>query len=483
MFEAAPLYLPLAFSVLFLPYALNYCYLIWQSHRQPASNPLDNATIDGELPKVTVQLPMYREKFVAKRVIEACGRLDYPKEKLQILVCDDSDDETVQIVDSAVRELRESGLNIDVTRRKSREGFKAGALREALRKTEGEFIAIFDADSVPNSDFLKRCIPYLLRDQSLAFVEARLSHLNRNTNWVSRTVALAIDGYCFVELLGRYRGGLYFNMNGTSVMIRKRALEEEPWETDTITEDLDLAYRLQTRGWMGLYLPQLCVRSEVPPSYTIFKTQQFRWSKGYFQCLRKNWRRIIGDERASRIKKVMGLLHLSAYFFQLLLILNLFVAAATSLLVVFNEVVPWAPALEASYSIIMGMVALSPALMYYVGARKQNRIEYLGNLPALAFIALATAVSNSVAMLEGVFGSSGTFVRTQKYGLVDDPKSNRRSLEQFECGSTPKADLAISLLALIFSIPVFSRSPQLGLYLFAAGASWLYSALATKLGF
>jgi cellulose synthase/poly-beta-1,6-N-acetylglucosamine synthase-like glycosyltransferase len=481
--EALPAYIMLTFSVLFLPHALSYYYLVWQSYRRPAVNACDHAVIEGELPKVTVQLPMYREKFVARRVIEACARLDYPKEKLQVMVCDDSDDETVQIVDSAAVELRSRGFRIDVIRRKSREGFKAGALREALKKTEGEFVAIFDADSVPGPDFLRRCIPHLLYNQSLAFVEARLTHLNRNTNWLSRTVALAIDGYCLVELLGRYFSGLYFNMNGTSVVIRKKALEEEPWETDTITEDLDLAYRLQTRGWIGLYLPDLCVQSEVPPSYTIFKTQQFRWSKGYFQCLRKNWRRILRDERASPFKKVMGLLHLSAYLFQPLMTLSLFVAATTSLFMISDEIVSWAPTVGASYSIIMGMVALSPALMYYAAAQKQSKLEYMRNIPALAFIALATAVSNSIAILEGVFRSGGTFVRTEKYGLVDDLESKGGSRKRFERGSTPKADLAISLLAFLFSVWVFVRSPLLGLYLFAAGASWLYSTLATKLGF
>ncbi|MBI1878794.1 MAG: glycosyltransferase, partial [Chloroflexi bacterium] len=242
----------------------------------------------SKLPSVTVQLPIFNEALVVERLIDAIARLDYPAHLLQIQVLDDSTDETSEIALARVVEHRRLGLNIELLHRSDRTGFKAGALKNGLETATGEFIAIFDADFVPEPDFLKRTVPHLAANPQLGFVQTRWGHLNRHYSYLTATQALAMDGHFGVEQTARNRSGLMMGFNGTAGVWRRACIETAGgWQGDTIAEDLDLSYRAQLSGWSCLFLPDVVAPAEIPPQLAAFKRQQFRWAKGSIQCLKK----------------------------------------------------------------------------------------------------------------------------------------------------------------------------------------------------
>jgi hypothetical protein len=245
-------------------------------------------------PPVTVQLPVYQERHVVERLIDAAAAFDWPRERLQIQVLDDSNDETTALAGARVEHYRRQGLDIQLVRRPDRKGYKAGALAVGMTRAWGEFIAIFDADFVPPPDFLRRTIPPFLSQPALGLVQARWAHLNADYSLLTRAQSLALDGHFVVEQTARNRSGLLMNFNGTAGVWRRACIEASGgWSGDTISEDLDLSYRAQLGGWDCLYLPQVCAPAELPPQLAAFKRQQFRWAKGSIQCLRKLWRPIL----------------------------------------------------------------------------------------------------------------------------------------------------------------------------------------------
>src|ERR671930_1944350 len=241
----------------------------------------------AEWPSVTVQLPLYNERYVARRVLEAVGRLDYPRDRLEIQVLDDSTDDTRVIVAEAASQLRARGLTVVHLHRRERTGFKAGALAAGLKEARGEFLAIFDADAVPEPDFLRKTIPHFT-EAWLAVVQTRWGHLNREFSLLTVAQALGIDGHFAVEQSARFWGNLLLNFNGTAGVWRKAAIEDAGgWTHDTLTEDLDLSYRAQLRGWRIVYVSNLIAPAEVPVEMNAFKSQQHRWAKGSIQTARK----------------------------------------------------------------------------------------------------------------------------------------------------------------------------------------------------
>jgi cellulose synthase/poly-beta-1,6-N-acetylglucosamine synthase-like glycosyltransferase len=239
-------------------------------------------------PVVTVQLPVYNELYVVKRLIHAVARMDYPRGRLQVQVLDDSTDETTRLAQAGVAHYRARGLDIELVHRQDRQGFKAGALAHGLESAKGEFIAIFDADFVPPPDFLKQTIPHLVAEPRLAFVQTRWGHLNADYSALTRAQTIALDGHFVVEHLGRNRNGLLMNFNGTAGVWRREAIfAAGGWQSDTLTEDVDLSFRTQLAGWQALYLPDVEVPAELPPQMAAFKRQQARWATGAAQCLVK----------------------------------------------------------------------------------------------------------------------------------------------------------------------------------------------------
>ena len=260
-----------------------------------------------------MQLPIYNERNVAERVIRAAASMDYPRDRLEIQVLDDSVDETKQIIDRLVEKLAREGLDIKAIRREDRDGYKAGALANGTALARGEFLAVFDADFVPGPDFLRRALPPFLADAKIAFVQTRWGHLNRDENILTICLALGIDGHFLVEQPARAKSGLFMNFNGTAGVWRRQAIEDAGgWSSRTLTEDLDLSYRVLLAGWKPCYIEDVAVPSELPATITGAKSQQFRWAKGSIQTAMRNLPRVWRGPY-SLFEKIEAFLHLTNY--------------------------------------------------------------------------------------------------------------------------------------------------------------------------
>lgn len=366
---------------------------------------------DRSLPCVTVQVPLRNEQHVARRCLEAVAGLAWPRERLEIQVLDDSDDGTVAVVDGAVAELREAGVRITVLRRPTPAGYKAGALAAGLAVARGAYIAMFDADFVPAPDFLRQTLPYFLNDPALGMVQARWGHLNAETSLMTRVQALVLDAHFTVEHVAREHARWLTNFNGTAGVWRRAAIEDAGgWQTDTLTEDLDLSYRAQLRGWGVRYLPDVVVPAELPPLLSAFKAQQERWATGAFQCLRKLAGPLLRSPHLTPVQKVMGLLHLSGYANQPLLLLMILL---TLPMVLTNPTF-------ADFTIWLGALATVPSLLYVLGqvALYEDWLRRVWAYPVLVLMWMGMAWSLTLAACRGLLRWGGTFVRTPKYGLT-----------------------------------------------------------------
>ncbi len=315
----------LAASLGLLVYGLN-CYVMLLLFRKKAGATRDRQRAaeaewqlkhpsgdSSNLPRITTQLPLYNEYNVAERAIRAIASFDYPPDLHQIQILDDSDDETRALVDSVAQELGEKGLWIDVVRRERRHGYKAGALADAMPAAHGKFIAIFDSDFVPEPDFLKNLLPHF-RDERTGLVQARWTHLNRETSLLTRAQSVGIDGHFAIEQTARSANHLFLNFNGTAGIWRRTTIEDAGgWTADTLTEDLDLSYRAQLKGWHLEYVPHVTAPAELPETYSAFKSQQFRWAKGSIQTAMKLLPEILRSDRPV-FAKLQSILHLCHYF-------------------------------------------------------------------------------------------------------------------------------------------------------------------------
>jgi cellulose synthase/poly-beta-1,6-N-acetylglucosamine synthase-like glycosyltransferase len=367
-----------------------------------------------EWPMVTVQLPLYNEMYVARRLVEAVCRLDYPRERLEVQVLDDSTDETTEIVARVVEEQRRLGIDVRHLHRADRHGFKAGALAEGLRQARGELIAIFDADFVPRPDFLKSSVPHFA-DPGLGMVQGSWSHINRSYSLLTRAQAILLDGHFLIEHTARNRGGCFFNFNGTAGIWRRQAIEAAGgWQHDTLTEDLDLSYRAQLAGWRFLYLPDLAVPSELPVDVDGFKSQQYRWTKGSIQTGRKLLGKILQAPLPWRVK-LEAFLHLTNNVsYALMVVLAVLVFPA----MVIRRGTPWEELLWTDLPLFLA-ATVSVVIFYLVsqsaaGLGWRHQIRYL---PAVLGVGIGLSVNNARAVLSGLFHRGGTFHRTPKYRI------------------------------------------------------------------
>jgi len=388
----------------------------------------------SEWPRVTVQLPLYNELYVAERLIEAACRLDYPRDRLEIQVLDDSTDETRESVAAAVTRERARGVDVRQIRRAGRAGFKAGALAAGLERASGELIAVFDADFVPSPDFLRRTVPRF-SDPGVGMVQARWDHLNRDYSLLTRVQALLLDGHFRIEHAARNRGGCFFNFNGTAGIWRRCAIEGAGgWTADTLTEDLDLSYRAQLAGWRFLFLPELGVPSELPVDANGFKSQQHRWARGSVQTARKMLWRILRAPIPLRAK-LEAFVHLTANLtYPLMVVLSVLVfpamlarrdAGLGEVLVIDLPLF-----LGATVSVLVFYTASQVAL----GSGWRRQLWYL---PALMGIGIGLSISNARAALGGLFRRGGTFVRTPKYRIEDGVLAGE-DREDAEQAQTPR---------------------------------------------
>jgi len=443
-------------------YVMIYCTFSGRKGRSAFGAAQDGP--DTDWPVVTVQLPMYNEKNVCERVMRAAASLDYPGDRLEIQVLDDSTDDSREIVDRTARELAGLGVEIRVIRRAERSGFKAGALAHGTRLARGELLAVFDADFVPGPDFLRKTIPLFRQDEKVAFVQTRWGHVNRWENTLTVCQSLGIDGHFRVEQPGRARAGLFLNFNGTAGIWRRSAVEAAGgWSSRTLTEDLDLSYRVQLAGWKPCFLEEVEVPAELPSTMTGVRSQQFRWAKGSIQTamlvLPGVWK-----GRYSLLKKVQAFLHLTNYgIHPLMLVLSILALPILAL-----DPVKIPPVVFAAAALPLVAAFLGPSTLYAVAAFRgpHKNLSALRWLPLLVIYGTGIAVSNSVAVYEAIAGKGGSFVRTPKKG--EQPSSGYRL-----SGSRIWIAEVFMGIYSIASIAVSLESGNLGalpfLFLFAAG--------------
>jgi cellulose synthase/poly-beta-1,6-N-acetylglucosamine synthase-like glycosyltransferase len=396
-------------------------------------------------PTVTIQLPIFNEKYTVERLLKAVTKLDYPRKRLQIQVLDDSTDDTAKLVKDLVQKYKSRGFDIEWQHRTDRKGYKAGALSEGLSSATGQLIAIFDADFVPKPDWLQKTVP-LFRNRKLGCLQTRWGHTNRKYNSLTQAEAMAIDGHFIVEQTARSQNDLFLNFNGTAGMWRRACIEDAGgWQWDTLTEDLDLSYRAQMRGWKIDYLPEVVVPAELPSQVEAFKKQQFRWAKGSFQVVRKILPKVFESILPWRVR-LMAILHLTGYFIHPLMLASLLLTLPVGLL--FPEAFKLFP-----FSMFAG---LGPPLLYMVATAPNTPplLERLKLLPLLTITGFGISLSTSIAVLQGLTKMGGAFVRTPKLNLGNSHKENKN----IDLGYIPPisrmvwVEIALGIYALITGI-------------------------------
>jgi cellulose synthase/poly-beta-1,6-N-acetylglucosamine synthase-like glycosyltransferase len=375
-----------------------------------------------ELPFVTVQLPVFNEYYVIRRLIRAVGSLDYPRDRLQIQILDDSVDETGEIAQSEAALLRARGLDVQYLHRNNREGFKAGALAAGLKTAKGEFIFILDADFVPAPDTLKRTIHHFT-DPQLGMVQMRWGHLNRDYSLLTTVQSLFLDGHLLLEQTARSRSGRFFNFNGTAGIWRKACIRDSGgWQHDTLTEDLDLSYRAQMKGWRFVYLPDIVVPGELPVDINGFKSQQHRWTKGSIQTCKKILPAIWRSHLPILIK-LEATAHLTANFGYLLLVL-LCVLILPQSYATHGALYAWLIDLPIFFA-----TSVSISLFYIVAQTHLNPRAWLRELwmfPLTLALATGMSVNNAQGVIEAILNRRSEFSRTPKYGIQASRAPMRR---------------------------------------------------------
>jgi cellulose synthase/poly-beta-1,6-N-acetylglucosamine synthase-like glycosyltransferase len=406
--------------------------------------------------------------YVIERVIDAVCGLDYPGDRLEIQVLDDSTDETEWIAARAVSRWRDRGVDIHFIHRADRTGFKAGALANGLRAARGEYIAVFDADFVPGPDFLQRVIHYFT-DPEVGMVQGRWEHLNRDHSLLTRAQAIFLDGHFMLESFTRCLTGRFFNFNGTAGVLRRKTIDDAGgWEHDTLTEDLDLSYRAQLKGWKFLFLPEVSVPAELPVEMNAFKIQQCRWAKGAMQTAKKMLPRIMRSNLTAG-QKLEAFYHLTGNIsYPLMVLLTLFLFPA--LIVRYNQ--GWFELVVIDLPLFL--LSFSSVTCFYITAQKAlhrdwyKRIVYL---PALMSVGIGMCVAGAKAVLEGAFGIATPFVRTPKFSVAADKSDWKTKKYRGRVGLVPLIEIALGLyssLMVIYSwnLGVYGILPFLMLFQF-----------------
>ncbi len=386
---------------------------------------------EGELkdfPLVTIQLPVYNELYVVNRAVDAICALDYPRDRMEIQVLDDSTDETTSIIETKVTEKAREGFDIKHIRRGKREGYKAGALKYGLAQARGEYVAIFDADFIPRVDFLRKTLPYFT-DPKVGLVQTRWEHINSDYSLLTRAQAIALDGHFVIEQQVRNKAGFFINFNGTAGVWRRSCIEDSGnWEADTLAEDLDLSYRAQLKGWQFVFMKEYTSPAELPADVNALRTQQFRWTKGAIEAAKKLLPRVWKSNLPLRVK-IHSTIHLSAsmvYPFVLLI----------GILQVPIVFIKHGGEFDATFMMMSGFIfAFFGSFIFYLYSQKDvyrdwRRRIYL--FPIFMAGSMGLSVNNTKAVIEGLLNRKSEFVRTPKYGMTGKQGSwaNKRYTQQ-----------------------------------------------------
>src|SRR5579872_1195001 len=402
--------------VLLAGYGVHRYILVYLYYKHKDKRTTEPAAQFTELPRVTIQLPIFNEQYVVERLLEAVCKIDYPREKLEIQVLDDSTDETIEVARNLVERYAALGNPISYHHRTNRHGFKAGALAAGLESATGEFVAIFDADFTPPEDFLLRTIHHFA-DPKIGMVQTRWTHLNRNYSFLTQVEAILLDGHFVLEHSGRARSGVFFNFNGTAGMWRRKAIEEAGgWQHDTLTEDTDLSYRAQLKGWKFIYLQDVECPAELPVEMTAFKTQQARWAKGLIQTSKKILPRVLKSNQPFHVK-LESWYHLTANMsYPLMVVLSVLLLPA----MVIRFYQGWFQMLYIDLPLFMAST-FSISSFYLVSQRElfpRSWPRALLYLPFLMALGIGLSITNTKAVIEALIGKQTAFARTPKYSVV-----------------------------------------------------------------
>ena len=440
-------------AIIISAYTCNFYYLTYLSIKRKEI--LSTANVGT--PSITIQLPIYNEKYVAKRLVDAVCMMDYPKEKMRIMVLDDSDDETVDILFDVVAKYKKQGFQIDHIQRGTRKGYKAGALKYAMQITDTEFVAIFDADFIPPNWFLKRAIPHFSKS-NIGLVQCRWGHVNENYSAITQAQALSLDFHFLIEQKAKSNSNLFMNFNGTAGIWKCDCIEDAGgWHTATLVEDLDLSYRAQMKGWKCVFLPDIVVDAELPVQMNAAKRQQFRWAKGSIQCAIKLLADIVIKRKVSVEAKIQAFVQLTRHIVYPLMLIQ-FIALPVLLASNMNlYLVSFIPALTIAAYLAMGPGAYIVIIqsMYHKSWKSKAKI-----LPALLVYNAGMSVNNSVAVFDAIFGKKNEFLRTPKYGIVNKEDNWRDKAYNLPFTKTTLLEIFFGVYGIMgILISIFSNNP------------------------
>ena len=417
-----------------------YYYLKFKSRKYQAPDAISS------YPHVTVQLPVFNERYVVGRLIDASCAMVYPKDKLEIQVLDDSNDETVGVVEELIDKYRDQGFDIKQIRRSNRAGYKAGALKEGLVTARGEFVAIFDADFVPRQEFLLKTIPHFMTDPKIGMVQTRWEHINSEYSLLTRTQAMALDGHFVIEQAVRNKVGFFINFNGTAGVWRKSCiLDAGNWQADTLTEDLDLSYRAQLRGWKFKYLNNVTSPAELPSEINALKSQQFRWTKGAIETARKILPVVWHSKLPLKIK-----MHATFHLTNNLVFPFIVLAGILNVPLVFIK----HAGMYDHYFTFMSVFtfAFIGSFLFYLFSQKDVYKDWQRRIflfPVFMAGSMGLALNNSRAVLEGLFKKKSEFVRTPKYSIQNKKDSwTDKSYVPMKISSTVVLEIVLALYCL-----------------------------------
>jgi len=440
-------------AIIITAYTVNFYYLAFLSRKRKGIL----STLDWGTPSVTIQLPIYNEKYVAKRLVDAVCTLDYPKNKMRIMVCDDSDDDTVELLENVVNDYQKQGFQIEHIRRGTRKGYKAGALKHAMQTTDTDLVAIFDADFIPPTWFLKRAIPHFSKP-GIGLVQCRWGHVNENYSTITQVQALSLDFHFLVEQKAKSNSHLFMNFNGTAGIWRRSCIEDAGgWHTATLVEDLDLSYRAQMKGWKCVFLPDIVVDAELPAQMNAAKRQQFRWAKGSIQCAVKLLSDVMLQRKVSIEAKIQAFIQLTRHIVYPLMLIQ-FLALPVLLAGQINlYVVSFLPALTIATYLAMGPGAYLVIIhgMYDKSWKSKAKL-----LPALLVYNAGMSVNNTVAVFDAIIGKKNEFLRTPKYGIITKDDDWRNKAYNLPFTQTTLLEIFFGVYGIMgIFISIFSNNP------------------------
>lgn len=410
----------LSFIFLYSISQLNLVYLFRKAKRKGMLPDEPEIQENYDHPMVTVQLPVYNELYVVERLIDAVAAFDWPKDRFEIQVLDDSNDETVQLIADKVKEWQQKGLDIQQVRRPERKGFKAGALQYGIEISKGDYFAIFDADFVPDKDFLKKTVPHFDKDEKIGVVQSRWGHLNKEYSMLTKLQAFGLNTHFFVEQNGRSSGKHFLNFNGTAGVWRKTCiLDAGGWKADTLTEDLDLSYRAQLKGWEIFYVSNTVAPAELPAAMGAIKSQQYRWTKGAAETSRKLLPKVL-KAKLPLSTKFHATFHLLNSAIFICIVLTAFLSVPV--LFIRNLSSGWQVLLNVSTIFLLGYGFL--VIFYWNGFKEEKQSfwktlkEFVPQMFMLLSVFLGLSVHNAVAVMEGLIGKKTPFVRTPKFNIT-----------------------------------------------------------------